>query len=316
MITISVAIPCYKSSDTIEAVVNDIIHSFEQQDRYDYQIILINDYPMDDTFSVIKRLCQSNHKIIGLNLSKNFGQTSAKMAAIPYADGSVMVFMDDDGQHPANGIFQLADKIFEGYDIVYAYFKNKKHSLFKRMTSRIHSKLSEINGIKPKGIHISSFFAVSRFAMDAFRDYNSPFPSMGAYLNSISDKAAEIEMPHRERASGKSSYTLRKLWKLWLNCYTSFSVTPLRFMMSGGFLISLVGIIMGIIKLLIKIFTPQIYAGYSAETVLLLFLGGLILLAVGFTGEYIGRIYMTLSNMKPYTVRETVNTEKMRPKEN
>ena len=316
MITISVAIPCYKSANTIEAVVNDIIHAFEQQDRYDYQIILINDYPMDDTFSVIRRLCQSNHKITGLNLSKNFGQTSAKMAAIPYAVGSMMVFMDDDGQHPANGIFLLADKILEGYDIVYAYFKNKKHSLFKRVTSRIHSKLSEINGIKPKGIHISSFFAVSRFAMEAFCDYNSPFPSMGAYLNSISDKAAEIEMPHRERASGKSSYTLKKLWNLWLNCYTGFTVKPLRFIMSGGAIVSFIGIVLGIIKLILKIVSPQIYAGYSTETVLLLFIGGLILLAVGFAGEYIGRIYMTLSNMKPYTIREAVNAEKNQPKEN
>ncbi|MBQ6153673.1 MAG: glycosyltransferase family 2 protein [Ruminococcus sp.] len=309
MITVSIAIPCYKSSDTIEKVVSEIIRAFEEQEKYDYQIILVNDYPADQTFSIIKRLCQNDRKIIGLNLSKNFGQTSAKMAAIPYAKGDVLVFMDDDGQHPVEGIFALADKILEGYDIVYAYFKNKKHSLFKRITSRIHSKLCEINGIKKKGIHISSFFAVSKFAIDTFREYDSPFPSMGAYLNSVSDKATEIEMPHKERAGGKSGYTFKKLWNLWLNSYTNFSITPLRFIMAGGCIISLIGFVMGLVKFIIKLITPQLYIGYSTETVLLLLIGGLILLAVGFVGEYIGRIYMTISHMKPYKIREAVNAE-------
>ena len=309
MITVSIAIPCYKSSDTIEKVVSEIIRAFEEQEKYDYQIILVNDYPADQTFSIIKRLCQNDRKIIGLNLSKNFGQTSAKMAAIPYAKGDVLVFMDDDGQHPVEGIFALADKILEGYDIVYAYFKNKKHSLFKRITSRIHSKLCEINGIKKKGIHISSFFAVSKFAIDTFREYDSPFPSMGAYLNSVSDKATEIEMPHKERAGGKSGYTFKKLWNLWLNSYTNFSITPLRFIMAGGCIISLIGFVMGLVKFIIKLITPQLYIGYSTETVLLLLIGGLILLAVGFVGEYIGRIYMTISHIKPYKIREAVNAE-------
>lgn len=308
MITVSVAVPCYQASDTIKPVVEDIIRAFKGQEKYDYQIILVNDYPADQTFSVIRQLCQSDPKIIGLDLSRNFGQTSAKMAAIPYAKGEVLVFMDDDGQHPVEGIFQLADKVIEGWDIVYAYFKNKKHSIFKRFTSRIHSKLCEINGIKPKGIHISSFFAISRFAIDAFLEYESPFPSMGAYLNSISDKATEIEMPHRQRVAGRSGYTLKKLWNLWLNSLTNFSVTPLRFIMTLGCIISLTGVVMGLVKLIIKL-TTHAYTGYSTETVLLLFIGGLILLSIGFAGEYIGRIYMTISHKKPYKIREAINAD-------
>ena len=67
------------------------------------------------------------------------------------------------------------------------------------MTSQMHSKLAEINGIKPKCVHISSFYAISRFAIDSYSEYKSPFPAMGAYLSSLAGRTTEIELPHKER---------------------------------------------------------------------------------------------------------------------
>ena len=135
---ISVVIPCYKSEKTIERVVNEIRSSITAGPGYEYQIVLVNDYPFDETFSVIRKICEEDKCVVGVNLSRNFGQAAAKMAGVSYAKGDVVVFMDDDGQHPANGIIPLANKIMEGYDVVYAYFKQKKHSGFKQITSNIN----------------------------------------------------------------------------------------------------------------------------------------------------------------------------------
>ena len=107
---------------TIQNVVEEIVGYFEKHSDYDYQIILVNDYPFDDTFSVIKSLCKNINKIVGINLSKNFGQGSAKMAALSFVEGDALVFMDDDGQHPVEGIIPLVEKVREGYDMVYAFF--------------------------------------------------------------------------------------------------------------------------------------------------------------------------------------------------
>ena len=307
---ISVAIPCYKSEKTITKVVEDIRIAILSKPEYDYQIILVNDYPYDNTFHVIKQLCAEDPKIVGLNLSKNFGQTSAKMAALPYVKGDVLVYMDDDGQHPAEGIVPLAEKVMEGYDVVYAYFKSKKHSFFKRFTSKINAKLAEINGTRAKGIHVSSFLAISRFAVDAYADYKSPFPSLMGYLNTLVSKVTEIEMPHKERLEGKSNYTLKRLLKLWLNGFTNFSVVPLRAIAFLGIIIAIVGFIFGMVVVISKLVNPAIAAGYASTMAVLLFLGGLILLALGFIGEYIGRIYMTVSSLQPYRVREIINWEK------
>jgi undecaprenyl-phosphate 4-deoxy-4-formamido-L-arabinose transferase len=304
---ISVAIPCYRSKNTIAPVVRDIRNAITAVPGYDYQIILVNDYPEDETFSVIRDLCQQDEKIMGINLSKNFGQTAAKMAAIPYVKGDVLVYMDDDGQHPPEGILPLVEKIAEGYDVVYAYFKEKKHSGFKKITSKMNSKLAELNGTKAKGVHISSFYALSRFAIDSYANYNSPFPAMGGYLNSLTCKTTEIEMPHRDRIAGQSNYTFKKLMKLWLNGFTNFSVIPLRFIFFVGMVIAFFGFLFGFGIIVAKLLNPQVAAGYTSTMAVLLFLGGLILLALGFTGEYIGRIYMTVSNMQQYRVREVVN---------
>ncbi len=306
---ISVAIPCYKSEKTIGSVVNEIRAAITKEDGYDYQIILVNDYPFDNTFSVIKKLCEEDPKIVGLNLSRNFGQTSAKMAALPYVKGDVLVYMDDDGQHPAEGIIPLANKVMEGYDVVYAYFKAKKHSLFKRVTSRINGKLAEINGTRAKGVHPSSFLAISRFAVDSYDAYKSPFPSLMGYLNTLIGKVTEIEMPHRARMEGRSNYSLKKLLKLWLNGFTNFSVVPLRAIAVLGIFIAFLGFAFGGYVVVAKLLNPNMAAGYTSTMAVLLFLGGLILVALGFIGEYIGRIYMTISNLQPYRVREVLNWE-------
>ncbi len=304
---ISVAIPCYKSEKTIINVVNEIKTEIMKQKGYDYQIILVNDYPFDNTFSVIKNLCSQDTKITGVNLSRNFGQAAAKMAALPYVKGDVLVYMDDDGQHPASGIIPLAEKVKEGYDVVYAYFKSKKHSLFKRFTSKINAKIAEINGTRVKGIHASSFFALSRFAVDTYKDYHSPFPSPMGYLNTIIGKVTEIEMEHRARMEGNSNYSFKKLLKLWLNGFTNFSIVPLRAIMGIGAIFAFFGFLAGFIIVLRKLLYPSMAAGYASTMSVLLFLGGIILIALGLIGEYIGRIYMTVSNLQQYRVREVVS---------
>ncbi len=307
MTTISIAIPCYKSARTIGPVVEELRGVFAAQSEYDYQIILVNDYPDDDTFDVIASLCREDEKIIGVNLSRNFGQTVAKMAALPYVKGEVLVYMDDDGQHPADQIFKLVEKVREGYDVVYARFPHKQHSAFKRLTSRLNSKVLELNGTKPKGITLSSYCAMGPTAIEALRRYKSPFPSMGGYLVHVARRYANVDMEHRARLEGESNYTLRKMLSLWLTGFTNFSTVPLRFATVAGSIFAVVGFLAAVITVIRKLLHPSIAAGFTTSIALQLGIGGMIMLLLGLCGEYIGRIYMTVSNMPQYEIRQTVN---------
>jgi undecaprenyl-phosphate 4-deoxy-4-formamido-L-arabinose transferase len=304
---VSICIPCYRSAQTLPAVVAEIRQVFAAHEGYDYQIVLVNDGSPDNTFQVIRKLCQEDDHIIGVDLSRNYGQASAKMAALPYATGDAIVYMDDDGQHPAAGIFPLLEKINEGYDIVYARFPQKHHSWFKRITSRLYQKVSEWIGNKPKGISVSSFTAWSRIAADAVMRYQSPFPAAGLYLNKITTRIANVDVEHRDRLAGESGYSLKKLLSLTVTALTNFSIIPLRIASFVGTACAVVGFIAGIAVVIRKLINPHISAGYSSIISVILFIGGIIMMILGVMGEYIGRIYMTVSDMPQYNIRQTIN---------
>lgn len=306
--TISVVIPCYRSEKTIGKVVAEIKAVFAKQSKYGLQIVLVNDGSPDGTFGVIKELCAGDKSIVGADLSRNFGQASAKLAGLRYVKGDITVFMDDDGQHPAEGIFRLADKICEGYDIVYAHFPKKKHSLFKRMTSGMQRRLGVWAGNTPKGIYVSSFIAYSAFVVEKLKGYNSPFISVGGYLMRITTRIANVDMEHRGRLEGRSGYTFKKLLNLWLDTITNFSIVPLRLASFLGFVSSFLGLVFCVAIVIRKLVSPNIAVGYTSTIAVTLFIGGVIMLMLGFLGEYIGRIYMTVSGAPQYSVRECLNS--------
>lgn len=304
--TISVCIPCYRSAKTLPIVVSAVKKEFESRPE-DYQFVLVNDCSPDNTFQVIRELCAEDPKVVGVNLSRNYGQASAKLAALQYAAGDIVVFMDDDGQHPAEGVFTLVDKLREGYDVVYAHFAHKKHSGFKRVTSSLHNWLAEKMGNKPKGVHRSSFSAWSRPVVDAMKEYHSPFVSIGSYLMHVTTRYADVEVEHRERISGHSGYTLKKLLTLWTNIFFSFSMIPLRIATYLGVTASTVGFLWGIFLIIRKLIRPSIVAGYTSNMVLTIFIGGILMMILGIIGEYVGRIYMTISGMPQYNIRQVIN---------
>lgn len=304
---ISICIPCYRSAQTLPAVVAEIRDVFSKQENFEYQIVLVNDGSPDNTYEVIEKLCVEDRNIIGVDLSRNYGQASAKMAALPYTTGDAVVYMDDDGQHPAAGIFPLVERLSQGYDIVYARFPQKRHSWFKRITSRLYQKVSEFIGNKPRGISVSSFTAWSRMAADAVLRYKSPFPAAGLYLNKITTKIANVDMEHRDRFAGESGYSFSKLIGLTITALTNFSIMPLRIASVVGVCCSAVGFVTGALVVIRKLLNPAIAAGYTSNIAVQLFIGGIIMMILGVLGEYIGRIYMTISDLPQYNIRQTKN---------
>ncbi len=307
---ISIAIPCYNSSKTIENVVAEIKAVFAAQTQHDYQIVLVNDRSPDDTLGAIHRICDADKKVVGVDLSKNYGQASAQMAAFKFIKGDIAVFMDDDGQHPPQELFKLVDKVIEGYDVVYAAFPQKKHSLFKRVTSKLNSWMLEATNRKMKGIRISSYFALSGFVCKAMLDYKSPYPSLGGYFMQITRKMTNVEISHRERLSGKSNYNFKKLIKLWLQGFTNFSISPLRFASWLGGLFAFTGMGFAVYLVIRKIMGSNVQTGYTSLMAVVLVVGGLIMLMLGMLGEYIGRMYILMSNMPQYSIRSVLNDEK------
>ncbi len=311
MKTLSFVIPCYHSAHTIGGVVAEIEAAVAARaDEYGYEIILVNDGSPDNTAQTIAELCAQDKHIVFVNLSRNFGQHSALMAGFAQVRGDIVICLDDDGQTPACECFRLIDKVAEGYDIVFAKYGNKQHSLLRNLGSRFNAACSHFFFDQPKDLTFTSYYACLRFVVDNALRYHNPFPYIGGLLFQSISTYTSVPINHRRRTDGKSGYSLRKLVGLWASGITAFSIKPLRFADYLGMVIALCGFIFAIATVIQRIANPNMAAGWASTTSIMLILGGIIILLIGIVGEYIGRIYLSINNSPQYVVRAVVDPRK------
>lgn len=294
---ISIIIPCFRSEHYLETTVLEILELFSTQNKYTAEIILVDDGSPDQTYRTIQTLCHHHPEIIGIRLSRNYGQARARMAGLSYAKGDCIVFMDDDGQHPASGILSLSQKIFEDYDLVYSQFPTQKESFFRRLSSKITNRCLTAVTKKPANVKITSFFAISRFAADALARYQSPYIFLGGYLFEITKRVTTVEIQHRSRINGTSTYTFKKLYSMWLDNMLAFPTVPAGIIRKTGYLTSILGVILLIVAL-IKTSANFITWG-------LITLGfGILFILLGILGEILMRSYLIMQGVPTYLIRE------------
>lgn len=301
---LSFVIPCYNSEHTIAHVVAEIDNCFLKNDRYEYEIVLVNDAsPKDNTLGEIQRLARENPRVIAVNLSKNFGQDSALMAGYSVAKGDYIVSLDDDGQNPAAEAYKLLDKLEEGWDVVFGKYHHKQHSKFKNFGSRVNDWMARILLDKPKDLRLCSYFAMDRFVVDEMQKDRNSFPYIWGLILRTTNRITNVYIDHRPREEGKSNFTLVKCLKVWMNGFIAFSVKPLRFSAIIGTLIACIGFLYGIYVVLRQMICGEPVAGWSSIMTAILLLGGLILMMLGLLGEYIGRMNINLNNTPQYIIR-------------
>ncbi len=301
---ISFVIPCYNSEKTIESVIAEIENTVETRGSDAYEIVLVNDCSKDNVWEKIKSIARQNTHVKGICFSKNFGQHSALMAGYRKATGDIVVSLDDDGQTPADEVYSLIDKLEEGYDVVYASYEHKKHSVARNMGTKLNNYMCEVLLGKPKNLMITSFFAAKKYVIDEIIRYENSYTYVPGLVLRTTRNISSVPVCHREREIGSSGYSFVKLVALWVNGFTAFSVTPLRVSMFMGMGSAVIGFIYLIYVVINKFINPSVPLGWSSTTAILLLLGGMILFVLGMIGEYLGRVYISLNNAPQYVVRE------------
>ncbi|MGI6076697.1 MAG: glycosyltransferase [Fastidiosipilaceae bacterium] len=301
---ISFVIPCYKSSQNIHIVVDEILEAMATRPDVDYEIIMVNDCSPDNTAEVLNKLATENDKMIAVDLAKNVGQANALLAGFGQATGDYIMTSDDDGQTPVGRVFDFLEEMEKGYDVVCArYVDRHQPSLFRRMGSAVNRAMSDWLIEKPEGVYMAAFFMAKRFVIDEMIKYRHSFPYISALILRVTQKVGNVDLVQRERASGSSGYTLGKLFKLWLNGFTSVSIKPLRLAVKTGAVIAVIGFIWAIFNIIRKCVLPHVAVGWTSIIAVLLFTQGVVLLFLGLIGEYIGRIYMGINDTPQYVIR-------------
>lgn len=305
---ISFVIPCYHSAQTVGNVVRDIVKTVLVRSEFQYEIILVNDNPPDDTWRVICEMCRNNPNIHGICFTKNFGQHAALMAGYRKVTGDIVVSLDDDGQNPPQEMFKLIDALNEKTDLVYAKYIQKKRSLFRNFGSKVNDWMVQWLLNKPKELYLASYYAAKRFIIDEMVKCENPFPYIDGLALRSTSEYINVDIVHKERAAGNSGYSIAKLVGLWMNGLTSFSVKPLRIATFSGFCISLFGLVLAIIIIIQKlILKDAVSAGWPSIMTVVLILDGAIMIMLGLVGEYVGRIYITMNKSPQYVIKDEVN---------
>lgn len=306
----SFVIPCYNSSMTISEVVEQTVEEMKHMGREDFEFVLVNDCSPDGgkTIQKLSELSKTYDFVRVIDLAKNAGQHNAIMAGLNYSSGDVIIGMDDDMQTHPSQLGKLFAEFEKGYDIVYGYYPEKKHSLFRNLGSRFNHFTVRLLIGKPKELKTSSYWVIRRFIRDNVIQYQSPYTYLQGLFLRTTQNIASVPIQHFKRQVGQSNYTFRKLVQLWGNIL-GFSIIPLRLSVWCGYLFSGISIIGAIVILIKKIFNPSMALGWPSLMVATCFFSGITLLFLGLIGEYIGRMFLQINRQPQYVVRQVLQKE-------
>lgn len=306
----SFIIPCYKSGQTIRKVVELTAEEMEKEGKKEYEFILVNDCSPDggETLKALKELVAEYSYVKVIDFAKNAGQHHAILAGMKYANGGVIIGMDDDLQTHPSQLPKLFEKFEEGYDIVYGYYPEKKHSCFRNVVSKLNYWSVRVLIGKPKELKTSSFWVMKSFVRDYVIQYKVLYPYLQGMFLHTTQNIGCVPIEHFSREVGDSGYTLKKLIKLWSGII-GFSVVPLRIAMTIGNIFAGLGILGAVYVVISKILHPEMLLGWASMMSALCFFSGVILFFIGIVGEYIGRIALNVNNEPEYVIREIITKE-------
>jgi undecaprenyl-phosphate 4-deoxy-4-formamido-L-arabinose transferase len=302
----SFVIPVFNGASSIFGVVSRILKTFHGRS---IQIVLVDDGSQDNSASVCRELTESGNGVIQfVQLSKNFGEHSAVLAGLQQTNGSVVAVLDDDGQNPPEELPRMFEELERlSVDVLYGCYEGRKHHWFRRFGSAFNDRVANVMLGKPRGLYLSSFKVMNRFLVNEIIKYRGPFPYIDGLICRSTNRMAQIAVQHESRSHGKSNYTLRRLFRLWLNMFMGFSILPLR-------LTSLVGIVVAslsgfwLVAILIdKIWlSPEVTAGIPSVLAVIVLFSGVQLVVIGMIGEYLGRVFLANNGQPQYIIRSVV----------
>jgi undecaprenyl-phosphate 4-deoxy-4-formamido-L-arabinose transferase len=305
---LSIVIPLFNAALTLPALCQELSAT---EIAGGLELILVNDGSRDETEAIALKLTrESSIPITFLSLSRNFGEHNAVLAGLRASSGRYVVTMDDDLQNPPSEVLKLlALAESERRDVVYAIYEHKEHAWWRNLGSALTNFIADYVVDKPKKLYLSSFRCMTRLVADEVAKSRNPYPYIDGLIFQITQNAGAVRVRHVEREQGRSGYTLRKLVRLWMSMLVNFSVLPLRLMTFAGLITSALGFL-AVIEVVIEHMLNKTPTGWSSLMAAMLLLSGTQLLLLGILGEYVGRIYLGVSEKPQSVVRERVTSRR------
>ena len=290
-VTISVVVPAYNEQEVLPEFHRRTTRALQTL-ALDYEIVYVNDGSKDRTLDLLRELQASDRNVAIVDLSRNFGKEIAMTAGFDYARGDAVIVIDADLQDPPELIPELISGWREGFDMVYATRSARSgETMLKKATAHLfYRAIQSISRFKiPEDT--GDFRLLSRRAVDALKQLREQHRFMKGLFAWIGYPQKSIPYVRDPRFAGETKWNYWQLWNFAIEGITSFTIAPLKLAMYLGLLVALGAFIYGAIIVVKTLLFGNPVAGYPSLMVVILFLGGVQLVALGIIGEYLGRMF-------------------------
>ena len=312
--TLYIVVPCYKeqevlpeTSKRLRAKLMELREAGKISDRS--RVMFVNDGSSDNTWPMIAELHEKEPEFFsGVNLSRNRGHQNALLAglmtAVNYAD--MIVSMDADLQDDVNAVDGMVDAYHEGFEVVYGVrSKRETDTFFKRFTAEGFYKVMKALGVDIVFNH-ADYRLMSRRAVEGLAEFSEVNLFLRGIVPQIGYKWTTVTYERAERFAGESKYPLKKMLAFAADGITSFSVKPIRLVLTAGVVVFLVSLVMLLYALISKLMGGTA-AGWTSLMGSIWLIGGIQLLSLGVVGEYIGKIYNETKRRPRFIIESVLN---------
>ena len=310
---ISLVIPMYYEEEVANECYNKVSNVLKGlEEKYDYEIIFVNDGSKDKTLEILEKIAKEDEKAKIISFSRNFGHQAAVTAGLKEVTGDAIVIIDADLQDPPELIPEMLELWEQGNEVIYGKRKTRKgESAFKLLTAKMFYKtlnaLSDVEIPKDTG----DFRLVDRKVVDVINSLPEHNKFLRGLFSWVGFKQKAYEYERQERFAGKTKYPLKKMLKLASDGIISFSTKPIKLVGALGILSIFISIIILIYALISYIFKlNDLSAGWTSIMVAITFFAGVQLLSLWVISEYIGRIYDEAKGRPQYIIDKKMNFDK------
>ena len=303
---VSTAISLYNEEAVFSELLRRLRSVLDTLPGGPHEMVFVDDGSSDGTFAMVAAAAETDPRVVGVCLSRNFGHQAALSAALDHCSGDAVVVMDGDLQDPPEAIPRFLEENRKGFDVVYARRVGRKEGwvlrscyyLFYRMIGALSSVRLPVDA--------GDFGLLSRRVVDRMREMGEHHRYLRGLRTWVGFRQTGIAVERSERAGGRSQYTPRKLLRLALDGIFAFSMAPLRLATVLGLLTTVGAFLFALYAIYVKVVVGRSPLGFTAIILVVTFFSGVQLLFLGVIGEYLGRVYEETKGRPQYVVDRIV----------
>lgn len=303
---LSVVVPCFNEQDSLLEMHRRVHAACLAAVGESFEIVLVNDGSSDNTWTLITRLCAQNTKVVGIDLSRNFGHQKALTAGLSLCRGAHVLVLDADLQDPPELVGDMLHKIEQGADVVYGQRTARLgESWFKRATAagfyRLLRRLTSVS----IPVDTGDFRMMRRAVVEALLSMPEEHRFVRGMVAWLGFRQAALHYARAERFAGGTKYPLRKMVAFAMDAITSFSTAPLRlslYIANAAFVVAL--LVAGYV--LYSWLFWGVVRGWASTTLVIVFFAAAQLWVLGIIGSYVGRTYMQTKGRPLFVIRQVL----------